>query len=226
MNKMRYVYTAMLLMVFILASGSSFANQSYGGRTYEVTITNLTRGQIFSPPIVISHKRNFSLFSLGDPAIAPLYKLAEDGLTAPLVAHISELPSVFDYEVAEGPILPGDSVTLEVSTRRHFRYISVAGMLVTTNDAFFAVRDLRVPGWGRATVEAIVYDAGSEANSEDCADIPGPPCGNGEVRNTTGAEGYVHVHAGIHGIGNLEQVNPAMHDWRNPAALITVRPIY
>jgi hypothetical protein len=58
MKQMRYVYTAMILMVFILASGLSYANQSHRGKTYAVTITNLTRGQVFSPPIVISHKKS------------------------------------------------------------------------------------------------------------------------------------------------------------------------
>jgi hypothetical protein len=223
MKKIRYVYTAMILMFFILAGGLSYADQSHGGNTYAVTITNLTRGQVFSPPIVISHKKVFNLFTLGDPASDQIYPLAEDGDTVPLVAHISGLRSVLDYTVADGNLFPGDSVTLEVKTRRHFRYLSVAAMLVTTNDAFFAVRGLRVPGWGRTQVEANVYDAGSEANSESCGYIPGPPCGNGGVRDTEKAEGYIHVHAGIHGIADLD---PAVRDWRNPAALITVHPVY
>jgi hypothetical protein len=223
MKKMKYAYTAMILAVFILASGSSYATQSQGGRTYAVTITNLTRGQIFSPPIVISHNKNFSLFSLEDPASEEIYTLAEDGNPGPLVAHITELPSVFDYAVAEGLLMPGESVTLEITTRGRFRYISAAGMLVTTNDAFFAIRDVRVPAWGKAKVDALVYDAGSEANTENCESIPGPPCGSGDVRDTAGAEGHIHIHAGIHGIADLI---PARDDWRNPAAVITVRPIH
>ena len=50
-------------------------------------------------------------------------------------------------------------------------------------------------------MEAAAYDAGSEYNSEDCAFIPGPPFGNGGVRDTDGAEGYVQILSGIHGIG-------------------------
>jgi hypothetical protein len=38
------------------------------------------------------------------------------------------------------------------------------------------------------------------------------------------AEGYVHVHAGIHGIGS--EVIPAERDWNNPVAKITIRRIY
>lgn len=71
-------------------------------------------------------------------------------------------------------------------------------------------------------VEAEAYDAGSEANSESCTYIPGPPCGNAEVRDTGDAEGFVHVHAGVHGIGDLD---PAMHDWRNPVAEITIKRV-
>ena len=64
------------------------------------------------------------------------------------------------------------------------------------------------------------YDAGSEANNEICAFIPGPSCGIFFVRDPEGAEGYVHIHAGIHGIGDL---SPAQFDWRNPGAKITIR---
>jgi len=223
MKQMKYVYTLTFFMILTLASGLSFADQERGGRTYEVTITNLTRGQIFSPPIVISHKGNFSLFTLGAPASPQLYSLAEDGLTEPLTDHIATLPSVFDYAVAEGPLAPGDSVTMEIRTRGRFRFISAAGMLVTTNDAFFAIREGRVPPKGGGIIDAEAYDAGSEANSEDCDFIPGPPCEKGGSRDTGNAEGYVHIHAGIHGTGDLI---PASDDWRNPVAEITIRPVH
>jgi hypothetical protein len=54
-----------------------------------------------------------------------------------------------------------------------------------------------------------------------CSHIPGPPCGM-HVRMPAGAEGYVYVHAGIHGTGDL---NPAQFDWRNPVAKITVTKV-
>jgi hypothetical protein len=88
---------------------------------------------------------------------------------------------------------------------------------------FFAARKVRIPLKGKVHVYANAYDAGSEANAELCEHIPGPPCGNGGVRNIEGAEGYVHIHAGIHGIGDLE---PDKADWRNPVVEIRIRPIY
>jgi hypothetical protein len=53
---------------------------------------------------------------------------------------------------------------------------------------------------------APAYDAGSEANNEDGDSIPGPPFGNTEVHATEKTEGYVHLHAGIHGITDLALV--------------------
>jgi hypothetical protein len=53
-------------MIFFLTSGLCFADDDRHEykKKYEVTITNLTRGQYFSPPIVINHDRNFSFFTL------------------------------------------------------------------------------------------------------------------------------------------------------------------
>jgi hypothetical protein len=231
MKLTKYIYIVTILLILALASGLSFADDDADsdsdsdqkGKVYEVTITNLTRGQIFSAPVVISHDRNYSLFTLGAPASAQLYPLAEDALTDPLTDHLDTLSSVFDYTVAGGNLLPGHSMTVEITTHGRFKFITALGMLVTTNDAFFAIRGAKVPSKRAATIDAEAYDSGSEANSEDCNFIPGPPCGSGGARDTGGAEGYVHVHAGVHGIADLV---PASDDWRNPVAEITIRPIY
>ncbi|UCF92524.1 MAG: spondin domain-containing protein [Desulfobacterales bacterium] len=229
MRHKRYALTVTFLMIFVLASGVSFADQERYGRKYEITITNLTRGQVFSPPVVISHTRNFDLFRLGQEASPELAALAEDGLTEPLVNSVAKLHSVFETAVGDF-ILPGDSLTVEIPIRGAFRLISVAGMLVTSNDAFFAARGIQVPARGKVVVAATAYDAGSEANSEDCAFIPGPPCNNPNVHDADNPpEGYVFVHAGIHGVGPQGdglQVEPARQDWRYPVSQITLRAVY
>ena len=188
------------------------------GNTYEVTVTNLTKGQIFSPPIVYSHRGSFNLFTPGEPAIAELAGVAEDADNGPLVALLTAEPRVRDVAMAGDVVMPGASAEVMVQAGRGSRYISALGMLVTTNDAFFAAERLI---WGFSnTTYAIAWDAGSEANTQDCAHIPGPPCGNPGVRVEDGAEGYVYVHAGIQDRGSLD---PAMHDWRSPVAKITIR---
>jgi len=128
--------------------------------------------------------------------------------------------SVYDVSEADGVIMPGMSATVEIETNRGSQRISAAGMLVTTNDAFFAVRGVEVRKKDGPTVHARAYDAGSEFNSELCDYIPGPPCGNPGERDTAGAEGYVYIHAGIHGIGDLDS---EVFDWRNPVATVTIK---
>ena len=215
------VKTAILIICAMAIVPGVLASKAMAGNNlYEVTITNLTRNQIFSPPVAISHKGGFDLFVPGEPASPELIALAEDGDTSLLTAAIEDLSTVKDYAVSEGPVLPGSSVTLNVKSWGPFRLISVAGMLVTSNDAFFAVRDMYASPWKKGSAEAYAWDAGSEANNESCAYIPGPPCGNGGVRDTAGAEGFVHIHNGIHGVGDLDA---AEYDWRNPAAKITIR---
>jgi len=171
---------------------------------------------------VISHNRDYSLFELGEPAMHGLDMLAEDAQTDVLTAYLANQSSVFETKKGAGPILPGESISVEIKSKRGFRFLSLAGMLVTTNDAFFAVRGVRVPLFGDVVVEADAYDAGSERNSEECAYIPGPPCGNGGVHDPADAEGYVHIHAGIHGIGDLDSDE---FDWRNPVAVIVIQHI-
>ena len=185
MNRKNELLTISLaVMLFSLIFSTSFAQQ---GRQLEVTIKNITRGQVISPPVVISHNKDFQLFELGSPAIDELVMLAEDGMTEPLVGYVASQSSVLDSIAASGPLMPGESVTLLINTSSRFKYITAVGMLVTTNDAFFATEGIKAPPHGEKTVHAEAYDAGSEANTESCEHIPGPPCGNPEVRNTDGA---------------------------------------
>lgn len=189
-------------------------------QTYDVTLTNLTKGQIFSEPVVYTHRSSFDLFTPGETAIPELAGLAEDAAFEPLVALLSAEPKVADVAVGGSVVLPGESITVRVRAWGRARYITALGMLVTTNDAFFA-SEKRVPAFS-STIYATAWDAGSEANTQDCDHIPGPPCGNGGVRVTEGAEGYVYVHAGIQDRGSL---SPENHDWRNPVARIVVRKV-
>ena len=194
---------------------------------YEVTVTNLTRGQRFTPILVATHKAGVRLFELGSPASPQLKTLAEEGNVAPMTALLLGNPNVLDVVNSGALLNPGSSITQRVRTRGGFDNVSVAAMLIPTNDGFFAVNDLEGPDeMDAVTVFSPAYDAGTEVNDERCASIPGPgfiECG-GPGGNAGGApgggEGYVHIHAGIHGIGDLDR---ALRDWRNPVAKITIR---
>ena len=95
---------------------------------------------------------------------------------------------------------------------------------MTTNDAFFGLDSFDVDSDAFRSGNSVVilvpaYDAGTENNNEMCGFIPGPPCGNGGVPDMAGAEGYVHIHRGIHGGADLDA---ARFDWRNPVAKIVI----
>lgn len=189
---------------------------------YRVTITNLTRAQVITPPLLVSHGSDFDLFTPGAAASPELVALAEDGNTAPLEAALTGDPQVHAVAVASAPILPGGSASVDIAVEGWKRLISGAGMLASSNDAFFGLHGVRVPSRGTAVFPVPAYDAGSETNSELCAFIPGPPCGSAGQRDPAGAEGFVHVHNGIHGIGDL---NAANMDWRNPVASVAITRI-
>jgi len=193
---------------------------------YEITVTNLTRGQVLSPPVVAVHAEYFGgIYQLGEPASTELAMVAEDAVNGPLMSMLQADPSVMSVGAMDGPIPPGVSESIMLDGMGVFRYISVVGMLVETNDGFFALNGERGPNLGSATFFSPAYDAGSEANTELCQDIPGPPCGNKGVRVTDGAEGFVHVHEGFH-TGDPDNGLPvAQYDWRNPVAKITITRI-
>lgn len=212
---MRKTVTGGILLAGLLAAtlGTSPAAQA---ETLRIKVTNLTAGQIFSPPIVIAHPRNVSPFKLAEAASDGLAALAEGGDSSGLATEMAALGA--DTATTGAFIQPGDTGIINIETTGPNRRISVLGMLVTTNDAFFAINGEKAVGrFSRFTATA--YDAGSEANNEMCDYIPGPPCAGGTLRDTAEAEGFVHVHSGIHGVGELV---PADSDWANPVAIIQV----
>lgn len=210
----------------IAMMGMSAHADYYGKRTttYEVTITNITKGQVFSPPVLVTHNRNVALFNVGEPALDELAIVAEDGAGQPLADLVSGLSEVSEAQATSAPLMPGASAVYEISSARGFNVFSIVSMMVNTNDAFFAIDSKLLPRsrYGSRTYYARGYDAGSEGNNEDCAFVPGPACpmGSGNARSTEDAEGYVHIHNGVHGIQDL---GPAAYDWRNPVAKVTVR---
>ena len=213
---------AALPVSLLLAAALTGAQaQSANGPMYEVTITNITRGASFTPILVASHRAGVKLFDLGQPASAELAILAEGGDIAPLEQALRADGRVVDIASTDGLLGPGQSVTVRVSARRA-DHISLAAMILPTNDGFIALNGVAAPRFGSVTRRLPGYDAGSEPNDELCASIPGPPCFGEGASPDSGGEGFVHIHAGIHGVADLQ---PALYDWRNPMASVTITRI-
>jgi len=218
MNKMiSTVLTGFL--VALMATSSANADDDSDNKTYEVTITNLTQAQRFTPILVASTHKSVRLFEPGEAASPELADIAEGGAVGAMTGLLLANPDVIDVADSGGLLNPGDSVTVVVSAD-DARYISLASMLIPTNDAFFALNGVKVNGRGRETVFWLpAYDAGSETNDEDCDNMPGPDCGGAGFSPADDGEGYVYIHGGIHGIGDLD---PEIYDWRNPVARVKV----
>lgn len=220
---------SMLLSAAAFAGNYDRGNHNGKGspaeRTYAVTITNITAGQAFTPVLVATHTSEIGFFELGSAPSDQLADLAEGGATGGLQALLDSIPElVMDTNTsgttADGnPLIdPGESVTVYINGNRDYNRLSLAGMLLPTNDSFIAINSMPLPRHHAARM-ALAYDAGSEMNDELCANIPGPPCGGTPFSDGLG-EGFVHVSRGISGEGDLAASD---HDWRNPVARVTVR---
>ncbi|MEO0602180.1 MAG: spondin domain-containing protein, partial [Myxococcota bacterium] len=197
--------------------------------TYEVTFTNLTSGQWFTPPNWAGHPQGVRIFDLNQPASPGVQAVAENGdvptLDAELMATIDDqglgASGVGD---TGGPIPPGQSVTFDIATAE-FR-LSMVSMVICTNDGFAGLQSRQLPTQvGQTRVYRLdTFDAGTEINTENRADIvPAPFCGMGGGTGTTdpllAENGVIRRHRGIEGFGDLD---PLVYDWRDPAVRLTI----
>lgn len=211
------------LLLLTLLCGPTGASAAFVAG-YRITIANLTLGQIFSPPLLVTHQPEVRLFEAGEPASDQLALLAEGGDAVPLQDLLGTLAGVQDSVVAGGPVPPAGSITLDIDGVPLRGRLSAASMLVHTNDAFLALDGVPLPfhRGETATYFAIAYDAGSELNEEFCEAIPGPACNGDGASPEAGGEGFVFVHPGVSGIGELM---PADYDWRNPVAKVVIKRV-
>ena len=199
---------------------------------FEVILTNLTvgtpaqGGQIFSPPIFVTHGHGFSIGASGEAASSELTTLAETGNHAPLAASAGGSGAVSGVVAfpapPDGVVIPGGSVTTTVSTSAGMGYLSLATMLVQTNDGIVLANSLPLfdeDGNPRSfTMDLISYDVGTEENNELATHVPGPPFGGMERAPTADV---ITPHPGIVGTADVG----AAFGWTEPTATVTIAPV-
>jgi hypothetical protein len=191
--------------------------------TYEITLENLTPStvpggsQVFSPPVLATHNPRVRMFRVGHFATDEMSRIAEDGDTGPMVTALEGSGKTLSIVTGAGPVLPGASATYQVEAAPGYGRLSMAFMLVNTNDAFSGVDKLWLPRGGSASYYLRSWDAGSEQNTELASDIPGPCCGS----PGQGPDEHRRIwrHAGILGVGDL---SPADYGWGEPVAKLTI----
>ena len=230
MRKKSLLRIGALGAVIAVALGLAMAGSSSAQEmtTYNVTIENLTSGQPFTPPVVVAHTSAMDIFETGEAASAEIIAIAENGNNDPLVALVSGASAVHAFVAGDGPVMPGVSATMSIQAPAG-SYLSAVFMLICTNDGFSGLDSMMLPATGSVTVDANAYDAGSEQNTEDFADMV-PPCqglvgvssddeGTGMSNPALAEGGVVTMHAGIQGGADL---TVADHGWSGPVARITV----
>ncbi len=191
--------------------------------TWEITLENMTPATVpggsqpFSPPIIASHRPGVRMFRVGSDASDELSHIAEDGDTGPMAEFLGRSRHVHSVVTGDAPLLPGTTATYQIESGHAFARLSIAFMLVNTNDAFSGVDRLRLPAGGSASYYLGTYDAGTEQNTELASDIPGPCCGN----PGQGTDEYRQIrhHNGITGDGDLDAAD---YGWSDPTAKLTI----
>ena len=203
-------------------------------RTYDVTIENLTTGQPLSPGVIVAHTKHTSVFSPGTAASEGLRLIAEQGDPSTAAMDLGGADGVFQVVATSAPAHriggPGpSSLTTQLQASANADRLSLAVMLICTNDGFGGLNGVKLPGgFDPATFYAMAYDAGTEVNDETSTSIVDPCFAIGPVSadpdgdSRTAQGGVVLRHAGIMGGADLD---PAAHGWDGPVARITVQRV-
>ncbi|MCH2226938.1 MAG: spondin domain-containing protein [Candidatus Caenarcaniphilales bacterium] len=214
------------LNLFCLIALLALNISAVSAASFEVKVTNLTQSQSFTPIIVSSQARAVDIFNAGEAASSEIEAVAEGGDISSLQTLLEADSAVIDVQSSEGLLAAGANSTITVNAPRRARYINLAAMLIPTNDAFIGLNNYPAPRrvGGTATVYLNAYDAGTEVNDELCSSIPGPgftECTeNNTIPEPSGTDiGFIHIHNGIHGVGDLTE---ATRDWRGPVAKVEI----
>ncbi len=148
---------------------------------FEITVSNITHDQPFSPVAIISHNDQYSAFTIGEAATAGLELLAEDGNNADFIQEATDSSNSNSQASGSGIIAPGANETIEVEMlASEVSELSVITMLVNTNDAITGRAGIDISQLANGdsmSVRGVVYDAGTERNTEAVGTIPGPADG-------------------------------------------------
>lgn len=226
----------------ILAAGLfSLCTANVSAQELSISITNLTQGFYFTPLIVASHDENASIFTVTNTASSELQALAEGGDIAGVSGILTTASADISENPAAGLLAPATNVELNLSTTDGNNLLSLAAMMLPTNDGFVGLDSWPIPSTaGTYVVWLNAYDAGTEANDEQIVGgaggtpgapgIPAAPGGDAGIDGTglsdMQSNAAVHIHRGALGdndlTGGQSDLDNRIHRWLNPVAKITV----
>ncbi len=206
---------------------------------YQVTLENMTSGQPFSPPVVATHHPRIARTHIAFTGLASpeLEAIAENGDQSLLAASLAQLRGTTQVVDIGMPLTPQgtavgdftDTVTFDIYARPGDQ-ISLAGMLICTNDGLVGLSGAKLPRHGSFRYWLQGFDAGTENNTELSGDIVdactalGPVPLNGDPNDNdndavdSNPQQPIIIHPGIMEVGDLL----AAHDWQGAAAKLTI----
>jgi hypothetical protein len=146
----------------------------------EISITNLTQANYFTPRLVVAHTAEADLFEVGEDASTALAWVAEAGVITDAQNAAS---AGMNFEAVLGPadtdngsntwhffgnlVPPATTLTYASFDTMDKPYLSIVSMLIPTNDAFVGLDSIMIPTEpGTYSYYLNAYDAGTELNDE------------------------------------------------------------
>jgi hypothetical protein len=220
--------------IYLGTHGTGTTTATTTGHTYKVTIENLSGTQPLSPGVIATHNDSAYLWRNGMMASEGIRLIAEEGKPQVALAEAKSKAGVSGVTEIDMPIHriggSGSSIrTFEVTAAQDATKISLATMLVCTNDGLTGLDSAQLPhDYSVATYYVNGYDAGTELNDErsqtivdGCGKVgtlPLPMDGDSRVATSE----VVHHHPGIMGTADLSK---SAHGWNNPVAKITIQKV-
>ena len=180
--------------------------------SFQVTFTNMTAGQLMTPPVVAIHSPTVHLFQVGEISSDPVRDIAETGANAELVAFAGNNTDVISAAgvAGDGPFGAGGTVTINLVTTEANQVLSAVNMLICTNDGITGIDSVALPADNNpVTFLTLPYDAGTRVNQLDALTFFPPPCAAADfdpVNEAVVEDPRIPIgpHAGQSGVANAQ----------------------
>lgn len=222
-----------------LIAAGTLASSPVMAQELDVSVTNLTNAIYMTPLIVVAHDESAHIYQPGMAASTHLQALAEGGDISGISSDFSAVGADIVENPASGLLEPGQTTSFNMNTSDQNKYLSLASMMLPTNEGFVGANDIKIPLVpGVYTYFLNAYDAGTEANNEvinggGAPGVLGIPADPG-AHSGTGATGvtiteentHVHIHRGAVGDNNAtggeSGLTNHVHRWLNPVAKLVI----
>lgn len=224
---MKNTLTAALVAATFALSACSSDNDDTVANTpgepvsYQITFTNLSQGQLMTPPVVAIHDVSVHLFEVGETSSDAIRDIAEMGAEAALVAFATDPENASVVSAAgvagTGPFGSGGTATTTLSTNQANHVFSAVNMVICTNDGISGFDSISLPTDNQPlTLSAVAYDAGTRQNQNDSETFFPPPCRAGDVMEAPleNPRQPIAQHSGQSGLNvPVQDATPANSNW-------------